>query len=170
MDDEADGRFREWANARAGRLHRTAFLLCGDWHAAEDLVQEAMARTALNWRRVEAAADPDAYVRKILVNECRSRWRRRSNRECPSDRLPDVRVDDGADARARRDELITALLALPPRQRATVVLRYFDGLTEAQTAQALGCSQGTVKSQTSRALTALRTHLTPRETPCEPTT
>lgn len=170
MDDETDGRFREWAAARAGQLHRTAFLLCGDWHLAEDLVQEAMARTALNWRRIQAADDPDAYVRKILVNESRSRWRRRSNRERPIERLPDIGVDDGSDARARRDELINALLALPDRQRATVVLRYFDGLTEAETAHALGCSRGTVKSQTSRALTSLRNRLTPSETSCEPTT
>ena len=170
MDEAAEGRFRDWAGARAAPLHRTAFLLCGDWHVAEDLVQEAMARAALNWRRIEAADSPDAYVRKILVNEGRARWRRRSSRERPAERLPEGQVEDGSAERARRDELLTALRALPPRQRAAVVLRYFDQLSEAETARALDCSLGTVKSQTSRALATLRKTLQPEELACAPTT
>jgi RNA polymerase sigma-70 factor (sigma-E family) len=170
MDEAAERRFREWATARAAPLHRTAFLLCGDWHVAEDLVQESLARTALHWRRVEAADSPDAYVRKILVNQARSRWRRRSNHERPSDELPDARVEDGSEDRARRNELLAALRSLPARQRATVVLRYFDQLSEAETAYSLDCSVGTVKSQTSRALATLRKTLKSPELPCAPTT
>lgn len=168
MDEAATRRFREWAAARAAPLHRTAYLLCGDWHVAEDLVQEAMARTALNWRRVEAASSPDAYVRQILVNETRARWRRRSNHERPAELLPEAMVQDGAEERARRDELMSALRDLPARQRATVVLRFFDGLSESETAHALDCSTGTVKSQTSRGLASLRKALAPQETTCAP--
>jgi RNA polymerase sigma-70 factor (sigma-E family) len=166
MDIDAEKRFSAWAATRVASLHRTAFLLCGDWHVAEDLVQEALSRTALHWRRIERIDQPDAYVRRILVNASSQRWRRRSNHEQPTGRVPDLGQSDGTEARALRDELMTALAELPSGRRAAVVLRYFEELSEAETADALNCSIGTVKSQTSRALASLRRTLATQELPC----
>ena len=160
MDSAAEARFGSWAQGRVGQLHRTAYLLCGDWHVAEDLVQDALARTALHWKRVESSPSPDAYVRQVLVNESRRRWRRRSSHERPSADVGALVADDGSYDRAARDELMQALHRLPRRQRAAVVLRYFEQLSETETAQAMGCSVGTVKSTTHRALAALRGILT----------
>jgi RNA polymerase sigma-70 factor (sigma-E family) len=150
--------FRVWARDHAAALHRTAYLLCGDWHVAEDLVQESLARTALHWRRIERTGGADAYVRKVLVNQARQRWRRRrvSERLLESDDLLELPVPDGVQERVDRDQLMAALRRLPPRQRAAVVLRYFEQLSEAEAAEALGCSIGNVKSQTHRALITLR--------------
>ncbi len=169
MDDEARQRFSAWAQARADRLHRTAFLMCGDWHAAQDLVQEALARTALAWRRIERMEDPDAYVRRVLVNQARQRWRLRRTHELATGSLPEPAAADGVDERADRQALVQALQQLPRRQRAVVVLRFFEQLSVAETAHALECSEGTVKSQTSRALTALREHVTNQEDSWTPT-
>lgn len=166
MDAEGEQRFRAWAAVRAGRLHRTAYLLCGDWHVAEDLVQEALTSAALHWRRIERMGSPDAYVRRILINQIGQHWRRRSTHERPANALPEAVVGDGSRERAARDELLTALRSLPPRQRAAVVLRYFDQLSEIETAEALDCSVGTVKSSTSRALATLRRVLSTQEIPC----
>ena len=158
MNAAEEDRFRAWAVPRISRLHRGAYLLCGDWHEAEELVQDALARTFVHWKRVEASANPDAYVRTIVVNEAKQRWRRRR----PHDTVASVdrTVTDGAHERAVQDELLGALRRLPARQRAAVVLRYFEQLSEAETAEALGCSIGTVKSSTHRAVTALRLILT----------
>ncbi len=169
MDSDAGQRFTSWAQARAGRLHRTAYLLCGDWHVAEDLVQESLARTALAWRRIERMEDPDAYVRRVLVNQARQRWRLRRTHEVPTGALPEAVSADGADNRADRQALVQALQRLPRRQRAVVVLRFFEQLSVAETALALECSEGTVKSQTSRALAALRQHVTEQEISWTPT-
>jgi RNA polymerase sigma-70 factor (sigma-E family) len=160
VDNAAEERFADWAASRVRGLHRTAYLLCGDWHVAEDLVQESLARTALHWKHVESAEHPDAYVRAILVNQARSRWRRRSTREHRVFMPSDTGIADGSDDRARRDELMVALRRLPARQRAVVVLRYFEELSEAETAAALGCSPGTVKSHSHRALQSLRSVMT----------
>lgn len=168
MDPAAEQRFREWAGARVGALHRTAFLLCGDWHVAEDLVQEALTRAALHWRRIERVDHPDAYVRRILVNSANQHWRLRSTHERTAGRLPETCIGDGSHERAAREELLAALRALAPRQRAAIVLRYFEQLTEAETADALHCSVGTVKSQTSRGLGNLRRTLETEETTCSP--
>jgi RNA polymerase sigma-70 factor (sigma-E family) len=158
MNAADEERFRAWAEPRIGRLHRAAYLLCGNWHEAEELVQDALARTFVHWKRVEASSNPDAYVRKIIVNEAKQRWRRRRvNDSAP---LVDPAVADGTHERATQDQLLGALRQLPQRQRAAVVLRYFEQLTEAETAAALGCSIGTVKSSTHRAVTALRLILT----------
>jgi RNA polymerase sigma-70 factor (sigma-E family) len=160
MNAPQEERFRAWAAPRIGRLHRAAYLLCGDWHEAEELVQDALARAFAHWGRVEASNNADAYVRKILVNEAKQRWRR--NRKPPAARQQDaIIVPDGAHERAVRAELMEALRRLPTRQRAAVVLRYFEQLSEAKTAEALGCSLGTVKSTTHRAVAALRLILTP---------
>lgn len=168
MDAAAQARYEEWAAARAPSLHRTAYLLCGDWHVAEDMVQEALVRAASRWRRLEGMEQPEAYVRKVLVNGVRRRGRLRSSSERPASALPSPAVLDGAQERADRDALMGALARLPARQRATVVLRYFEQLSEVETAHALECSTGTVKSQTSRALAALRRDLTAQEATCSP--
>ena len=161
MDSASEQQFLAWASSRMKRLQRTAFLLSGDWHVAEDLVQEALARTALHWKRVASKGEPDAYIRKVLVNLSRQRWRRRSSRmERLFGDIPEINVPDGATERAVRAELLAALRLLPDRQRATLVLRYFEQLTEAETASALGCSVGTVKSATHRALNKLNELLT----------
>jgi RNA polymerase sigma-70 factor (sigma-E family) len=166
VEAAAEERFRTWAAARVGRLHRAAYLLCGDWHVAEDLVQETLARSALHWSAVESSEHPEAYVRQILLNQVRQRWRRRLGRERPVANPDHEIVADGTNARAARDQLMTALRQLPSKQRAAVVLRYFDQLSEAETAQALGCSVGTVKSQTHRGLNTLRTLMTDEVIQC----
>jgi RNA polymerase sigma-70 factor (sigma-E family) len=146
--------YDEYVAARSARLLRTAYLLTRDWALAEDLLQTALAKAWLAWRRIEV--DPDRYVRAVLVNTYASWWHRRWTGETPTERLPE---HTGADPHAgydERDALWRALGRLPRRQRAVVVLRYFDDLSEAETARVLGCSVGNVKSQASRALAKLR--------------
>lgn len=156
--------FEAWMVARQSRLLRTAYLLTGDVHAAEDLVQTALAKLYLAWDRVSDAPSIDAYVRKIMVNEHTSTWRRLwRHREVVTDTSThDVAVNaaeyDGVGA-----ALWDAVRALPERQRAVVVLRYYEQLSERETADALGVTVGTVKSQASRALDTLRTHLGDRD-------
>jgi RNA polymerase sigma-70 factor (sigma-E family) len=153
-----DEEFREFMRNRASLLHQSAYLLCGDWHLAHDLVQETLVRAYQHWPRVREADSPDAYVRRILVNEARGRWRRRE-RAMPVPRFPEGRepvAPDASEEIARRAGLLQALLALPLRQRATIVLRYLEGMSERETAAVLGCSEGTVKSQSARALGTLR--------------
>lgn len=157
--------FHSFAATRAAALHRSAYLLCGDWHLAHDIVQEALAKAYRHWDRLARADSPDAYVRRIVVNEANRHWRRRRLRaplvDARKDRpAPEAVTPDASDDLIRRAALMGALLALPARQRATVVLRYLDGLSERETAAILNCSEGTVKSQTSRALAALKTYLT----------
>ncbi|HEY0933027.1 MAG TPA: SigE family RNA polymerase sigma factor [Trebonia sp.] len=138
-----------------------------DWHLAHDLVQDTLVKVYRHWPRVRQADNLDAYVRRILVNEARDRWRRRDKAVPVADVGAELRgpaVSDAADDIARRDGLLRALVELPHQQRATVVLRYLEGLSQAETAQVLGCSEGTVKSQSSRALARLRTHLDKTET------
>ncbi len=156
----ADGAFEEFAATRWRQLMRAAWLLTGDWAAAEDLAQTTLTRAWTSWARVSAADEPDAYVRRMLMNEYLGQRRRRWRGEIPTDiraaQLPEPSVTDPTDAAGRRMELVAALAELPPLQRATVVLRYFADLSIEQTAQALGCSAGNVKSQTARALRKLR--------------
>ncbi|HEY7043824.1 MAG TPA: SigE family RNA polymerase sigma factor [Nocardioidaceae bacterium] len=146
--------FEQFVAARSGTMLKTAYLLTQDNHLAEDLLQTALAKAWRSWRRVETS--PDAYVRKILVNTYASWWRRKWNGEAPSDLLPEPSDHpDQPDIGAVHD-LRNALARLPRRQRAVVVLRFFEDLTEAETARLLECSVGTVKSQTSKALAKLR--------------
>lgn len=153
--------FEVFAAAHVRPLHRAAFLLCGDWHIAEDLVQQTLTDAYVNWHRVRRADSPEAYLHRILVNNVRSRWRRRTNREHARHDLSDERLQrDPAQIVVDRDEVLRGLLNLPARQRAAVVLRHIVGLSETDTAEALGVSVGTVKSSTSRALVALRATLT----------
>jgi RNA polymerase sigma-70 factor (sigma-E family) len=161
--EDRDRAFREFVRQRAVSLQRSAYLLCGDWYLAEDLVQETFAKAYVHWRRVRSADNPDAYVRRILVNEARQRWRRHDAPVVRADAVAEPSMGDSADEVARRAELFQALLGLPARQRATVVLRYLDGLSVRETAAALGCSEGTVKSQAADAMATLRNYLSREE-------
>ena len=157
----ADGREAEFAEFMVGRwphLVRLAYALTGDWGHAEDLAQTAFTKALISWPRLRRADDPDAYLRRILLNANHSRFRKRrvpETGDAPQDHT--LTVSDGTDALHQRSALVAALMELPPRQRAVVALRYWDGLTETQTAAILGCSAGTVRSQASRALAKLRT-------------
>lgn len=148
MEDD----FRELYVARAAALRRTAFLLCGDWHQAEDLVQVSFAKLYAAWRRVDR---PEPYLRQVLVRSWIDETRRPHRRERPSADLPDGPTSPGSSFEDRQ-LLKAALLRVPPRQRACLVLRFFDDLSVADTARALGINENTVKSQTSRGLDALR--------------
>ena len=147
--------FADFVAVRGQALQRTAFLLTGDWALAEDLVQTALARTYPRWDRI-VRDDPEAYVRRVLVNTWASWWRRRWRGEVPTGELPEHPACDEYAGSDRRAAVQTALSRLPRRQRAIVVLRYHEDMTETQVAHALGISVGTVKSQTSKALTKLR--------------
>ncbi|WP_253671158.1 SigE family RNA polymerase sigma factor [Streptoalloteichus tenebrarius] len=154
---DTDADFGDFVRHRSQALLRTAYLLCGgDQHAAEDLLQEVLERVYARWRRIRGDAEP--YVRAALANAAANRWRRRARRvrEAPLESAPDPATRGHEDAVADRDRVVSALSQLPPRMRAVLVLRFFDDLSEAQTAAALGCGLGTVKSQTSRGLARLR--------------
>jgi len=147
--------FDEFVVTRSARLLRTAYLLTNDWALAEDLLQTSLARAWTAWSRIEG--DPEPYVRRILVNAYASWWRRRWTGERPTGDLPDRPLQGDPHARVDdRDEVWQALRRLPRKQRAVIVLRYFEDLSEAEIADALDCSVGTVKSQASRALAKLR--------------
>lgn len=146
--------FDDFVASRSGRLLRTAYLLTRDPELAEDLLQTALTKAWFGWSRIDG--NPEPYVRKILVNTYSSWWRRRWNGESPTEELPEVAGDGHAESAAGSHDLWTALGRLPRRQRAVVVLRYFEDLSEAETARLLDCSVGTVKSQTSKALAKLR--------------
>ena len=157
MRREVDEGFAAYVRARGDHLLRVAVLLTGDWHAAEDLVQASLVKLYRAWPRLDTAADPDAYLRRIMVNTHRSWWRARWRREAPAAVLPEsVTGDDLAERQALGALVRQALARLPRRQRAVLVLRYFEDLSEAQTALMLGCSVGTVKSQAARGLARLR--------------
>jgi RNA polymerase sigma-70 factor (sigma-E family) len=155
LDTDVSQDFSAFVTSRWPGLVRLAFGLTGDRWLAEDIAQTALARAYVAWRRVSRADDPDAYLRRILVNASNRRFRRRRVTEQPGD-PPDTPVDGPADLVGERDALLAALHQLPPRQRAVIVLRYWADLTDAQIAATLGCSPGTVRSQLSRALAALR--------------
>jgi RNA polymerase sigma-70 factor (sigma-E family) len=148
--------FAAFVAARSPALVSTAWLLTGDHGRAEDLVQEALARTWQSWSRIRDDGWPEAYVRRTMVNLNISWWRRRWRGERPTAVLPQQALADIGDQADLRDVVRRALASLPPRQRAVVVLRYFEDWSEVQTAQALGCSVGTVKSQAARAVARLR--------------
>ena len=147
------GGFDEFVGTRSGALLRTAYLLTGDRALAEDLLQTVLAKCWFGWGRIDGPPEP--YVRRALVTTYATGWKRRWRSEYPTGELPDTPVPVGSVVEDR-DVLWRALGALPRRQRAVVVLRYYEDLSEAETAAALGISPGTVKSQASRALAALR--------------
>lgn len=156
MDRAGEEEFREFVVARWHSLLRTAVLLTGDRGHGEDLVQQTLVTVHRKWRHIHRTDAPEAYARAVLVNLANSRWRRRRVAEYLTDAPPPQHAGDDYAAYDRRDELWRALQELPPRMRAAVVLRYFSDLTEAETARALGCSVGSVKSQTSRGISRLR--------------
>lgn len=158
MNAKERQQFEEFMTSRWPALVRLAFGLTGDRWLAEDLAQTALASAYASWWRVRRADDPDAYVRRILINASKSRFRRNRMNEQPPGR-PDEAADAAADPAAtieERSALLAALNALPPRQRAVVVLRYWEDLSDAQAAALLGCSASTVRSQAARALAKLR--------------
>jgi RNA polymerase sigma-70 factor (sigma-E family) len=148
--------FSEFVEARSSALFRTAYLMVGDHQLAQDLLQEALIKTLMAWPRLRDPSRVEAYTRRIVVTTSISWRRRRSFHEYPSDTMPDRGEPDRVDILVTHDEVMAALLMLPPRQRAAVVLRYYDDLTEAQTAESMGCSVGTVKSQVASGLQKLR--------------
>jgi RNA polymerase sigma-70 factor (sigma-E family) len=161
VEDASVAEFEEYFAARRDAVRRAAYLLCGDWYWADDLTQIAFVRLASGWHRVRDRAALDAFVRTCLVraylDETRRGWRRRERAQAE---LPDLgAAQDDAEATTRRVVFAAALRRLAPRQRAVLVCRYYQGLDVAETAEALGCSAGTVKSQTAKALARLRTLL-----------
>jgi RNA polymerase sigma-70 factor (sigma-E family) len=153
--------FAAFAIARAGALHRAAYLMVGDSQLAQDLVQEALTKTYVAWPRLRDPANAEAYCRKAITTTAISWFRRKGwNNERPTEHLPDGPPGAGHEgAFAERDAVWRALQDLPPRQRAALVLRFYEDLTEAQTADAMGCAVGTVKSQVSAGLKKLRDRL-----------
>lgn len=149
--------FDDLVVARSHALRRTAFLMCGDWHQAEDLVQLTFIKLYGAWGRVRREEGLDAYLRKTLMRTCidekRRAWRRREH--SASGALPEVAVPEDASV-PDRDALVAALRTLSPGQRAVLVLRFWEDQSVEETARLLGCSSGTVKSQTARGLAALR--------------
>jgi RNA polymerase sigma-70 factor (sigma-E family) len=156
---DIDERFAAYVRDRGAHHLRVAVLLTGDWHAAEDLVQESLVKLYRAWPKLRLDGDPDAYLRQIMVNTQRSWWRTRWRRETPAGELPDTMIADFADGQVLAAQIRRALQALPRQQRAVLVLRYFADLPEAQVADLLGCSMGTVKTHTHRGLRALRVTL-----------
>ncbi|MFE0102250.1 SigE family RNA polymerase sigma factor [Streptomyces sp. NPDC059009] len=158
-----DEEFQGFVVHRWPQLMRTAFLLTGEQHAAEDLVQSSLERTYVSWRKVTAAGDPDAYVRRIMIN-AHARKHRRKLKEFLSfqDSAPIFEAADGPEQGDRmaqsdvRAALLQALSQLPLRQREAVVLRYWEDLSETQTAEAMGCSVGAVKSNAAKGIAKLR--------------
>lgn len=159
ISDPIDEQFREFVSNRSAALLRTAYLLTGDWANAEDLLQTALTKTYLAWRRLGTIDSVEPYARRVLVTTATSWWRRRWHGEKPTGSLPETSGPDGADERAERDLLWQFVLGLPPRQRAVLVLRFYEDLTEAETARLLNISVGTVKSQGARAIATLRRRL-----------
>lgn len=155
---QPDPGFAAYVRGRQGHLLRVAVLLCGDVHAAEDLLQDALMKLMRHWRRV-GAGQPDAYVRTVMYRDNIDRWKKR-RLEVLTDETPEVAVAYGAQWAQGRD-VRDALQQLPTRQRAVLVLRYFEDLTEAETARVLGIAVGTVKSQAHDGLRTLRDLLGP---------
>lgn len=155
-DDARDAAFTAFVREHGPALARTAYFLTGDLDLADDLVQTALAEVYVRWASIQDAAAVEAYARRVLVSANAAWWRRRSAREVPTADLPELQVDDDAAAVADRVPLVAALRQLTPRQRAAVVLRFYDDLSEADTAKALGCSVGSVKRHTARGLDRLR--------------
>lgn len=159
QDDAAAGgdiAFREYVTSRSGSLLRMALLLTRNRADAEDLVQVALAKTFQAWDRIEDRGAVDGYVRRAMVNTHISWWRRRRVEEYPTDEIPDQPVLDHAGDSEMQDALRRAIERLPQRMRAAVVLRYYEDMSEAEVAQVLGVSLGTVKSTVSRAVAKLR--------------
>lgn len=160
MDEVSEREFADYFRARRETVRRTAYMMCGDWHKADDHAQAAFVALHRNWRKIRDPRALDGWMRRTLtrsvIDESRRPWRR----EKPTaEHIDVVAIPPAADAMATRQVLVEGLRTVPPRQRAVLVLRFFEGLDVAETARAMGCSEGTVKSQTARGLEALRASL-----------
>ena len=157
MRPESEAEFREYVNARREPLRRFAYLVCGDWYRAEDVVQTVFIKLYTRWGRLRDTAAIEPYVRRMIVNALndirRNSWFRR---ERPSQVLPELAARDAAEGSADRDMLLKVLAQLPVRRRATLVLRFWEDRSVEETARILNCSTSTVKSQTARGLDTLR--------------
>ncbi len=165
MLERPDGAFTEFVHRHQPALLRTAYLLAGNHASAEDLLQTALLKTYSHWHRV---TDPGAFTRRVMVNTQTSWLRRLSSTERPTAELPDRAAPDSELYDERKDDIVRALATLPPRMRAAVVLRFYEDLSEAETARVMGCSVGTVKTQTSRGLARLREQLPALRPSAEP--
>jgi RNA polymerase sigma-70 factor (sigma-E family) len=154
-----DVTFDEWTRSGLPPLLRFATVLCGTPHLAEDVVQDVAIKAQRKWDRIGGLDNPEAYLRRMVVNEYLS-WRRKWSQYVPSAEIEPASSPDHAERTADRDQLLGELAKLPRRQRAVLVLRYFGGLTDAEIAETLGCSPGTVRSHASRALATLRIEFT----------
>ena len=164
MEERQEREFAEYFAARREAVRRSAYLLCGDWHRADDLAQTAFVALHRHWRKVRDRGALDAYVRRTVVRAVIDESRRPWRRERFTDDVPEVADTAGGapeigDTVATRAALVGALARVPPRQRAVLVLRFLEGLDVGAAAEALGCTEGTVKSQTARGLAALRAEL-----------
>jgi RNA polymerase sigma-70 factor (sigma-E family) len=161
MTENRDAEFTDFVADHGGQLMRTAFLVTGNAHSAEDLLQTALTKAYGSWPKVRAADEPVAYVRRIMINAHLSWLRRLSSTERVLETFPDLGEGDLQSAHAESDELRQALLRLSPRVRTAVVLRYFEDLSEEATATLMGCSRSTVNNHVSKGLAALRGLLAP---------
>jgi RNA polymerase sigma-70 factor (sigma-E family) len=161
VSNQRDDEFTDFVADHGARLLRTACLVTGDPHLGEDLVQTALAKAFGSWAKVRRADHPFAYVRRLMINTHLSWLRRLTNTERVLETFPDSGSGDLQTAHADGDELRRALLTLSPRVRTAVVLRYFDDLSEADTAAVMGCSRSTVNNHVTRGLAALRVLLAP---------
>jgi RNA polymerase sigma-70 factor (sigma-E family) len=152
---DAETQFAAFVHGRGAALQRTAYLLTGDWALAEDLLQTALAKSYLAWGRIRHQ-DPEGYVRKVLANTHATWWRRKWRGESPTEVLPEAAARDAWGSVDDRMALASAVARLPRRQRAVIVLRFHEDMSEADVAATLDCSVGTVKSQTAKALAKLR--------------
>jgi RNA polymerase sigma-70 factor (sigma-E family) len=164
---DRDSAFAEYFSARSEAMRRTAYLLCGDWHRAEDLVQVAFAKVYVAWNRVSRQQSLDGYVRRTVIRTFlderrRAFWRRESTAGSIDETIAPSRPPESVEDRII---LLRALADVPPRQRAVLVLRYWEDLSVEETADLLGCSEGTVKSQAARGLAMLRTLMAPATGP-----
>lgn len=154
--------FAEFVAARSASLYRTAYLMVGEHALAQDLLQEALTKTYVAWPRLREVANAEAYTRRAITNTAISWSRKKSWHERPTDTVPEPATHTGhADELGTREWLWAELQQLPPRQRAALVLRFYEDLSEAQTAAAMGCAVGTVKSQVSQGLGRLRQQTAP---------
>ncbi|MFJ6088122.1 SigE family RNA polymerase sigma factor [Streptomyces sp. NPDC092369] len=167
MNADEERQFREFVAARSRSLLHTAYLLTGDWEQGRDLLQTALASTARRWSHLRDRQQPEIYVRRAMYHAQVDRFRLLSwRRETVTDTLPDqpsTQVGDWSDTVVQRQDIMAALKRLPKRQRAVIVLRYFEDRPDAEIASILGVAQGTVRSQTHKALTSLRTTLAAAE-------
>jgi RNA polymerase sigma-70 factor (sigma-E family) len=158
VDQREEQEFAEFFAARRDAVRRSAYLLCGDWHRADDLAQTAFVALHRHWRKIRDKGALDAYVRRTLVRAVIDESRRPWRRERFTDEVPETPSGgpDVGDSVANRAALVGGLRQVPPRQRAVLVLRFLEGLDVGAVAETLGCSEGTVKSQTARGLATLR--------------